>query len=116
VAAEGDRIQVDLGGWALRARRRGELSGQVLAVFRPEAVALTGEELGGSEATVGEAVVVSREFLGAVLRYRLRLDDGRVIHLDEHKPDAARLRKEGVRVRFVVRPDDVMLFPLEERE
>jgi len=83
-------------------------------VFRPEALSLAVAESGDSDATVGEAVVVSREFLGAVLRYRLRLDDGRLIHLDEHKPDAARLRKEGVRVRFTVRPDDVMLFPLEE--
>ena len=114
IAAEGDRPQVDVGGWTLRARRRDGLAGQVLAVFRPEALSLAAEESGGSDATVGEAVVVSREFLGAVLRYRLRLDDGRLIHLDEHKPDAARLRKEGVRVRFVVQPDDVMLFPLED--
>ena len=83
-------------------------------MFRPEALSLAAEGPGGTNATIGEAVVVSREFLGAVLRYRLRLDDGRVIHLDEHKPDAARLRKEGVRVRFAVQPDDVMLFPLEE--
>jgi hypothetical protein len=39
--------------------------------------------------------------------------DGSQIHLDEHKPDAARLRKEGERVRFAVQPQDVMLFPTE---
>jgi len=114
VAADGDRPRVDLGGWTLYARRRDGIAGNVLAVFRPEALSLAAEGPGGSDATIGEAVVVSREFLGAVLRYRLRLDDGRLIHLDEHKPDAARLRKEGVRVRFAVQPDDVMLFPLEE--
>jgi iron(III) transport system ATP-binding protein len=114
VASEGERSQVDIGGWLLWARRRDGLAGKALAVFRPEALSLAGEDAGSSDATIGEAVVVSREFLGAVLRYRLRLDDGHQIHLDEHKPDAARLRPEGVRVRFVVRPEDVMLFPLEE--
>jgi len=113
--AEGEWVRVDVGGWMLRARRRGGLAGQVLAVFRPEALSLTGDDLGSSQATIGEATVVSREFLGAVLRYRLKLDDGRLIHLDEHKPDAARLRPEGVRVRFALRPEDVMLFPIEER-
>lgn len=114
VAADGDRPRVDLGGWALRARRRDGHTGKVLAVFRPEALSLAAEESGDSEVAFGEAVVVSREFLGAVLRYRLRLDDGRLIHLDEHKPGAARLRKEGLRVRFMLRPDDMVLFPLEE--
>jgi iron(III) transport system ATP-binding protein len=115
MATEGDWARVDVGGWTLRARRRDGLAEKVLAVFRPEALSLAGEETGSLGTTIGEATVVSREFLGAVLRYRLRLDDGRLIHLDEHKPDAGRLRKEGVRVRFAVRPDDVMLFPLEER-
>ncbi len=114
VVAAGDRPRVDVGGWSLDARRSDGLTGRVLAVFRPEALSLAVVESGGADANVGEAVVVSREFLGAVLRYRLRLDDGRLIHLDEHKPDAARLHKEGVRVRFMVRPDDVMLFPREE--
>jgi hypothetical protein len=57
--------------------------------------------------------VVNWEFLGAILRYRLRLADGSLIHLDEHKPDPARLRKEGALVRFGLRPADVMLFPAE---
>ncbi len=114
VGCEGGRSRVDVSGWTLWAHRRDDLVGPVLAVFRPEAVSLVSEEPRPSDATIGEGVVVSREFLGAVLRYRLRLDDGRLIHLDEHKPDAARLRKEGVRVCFVVRPEDVMLFPLEE--
>jgi ABC-type Fe3+/spermidine/putrescine transport system ATPase subunit len=86
---------------------------RVLAVFRPEAVELLRdgpEHPGGTE---GEGVVVNREFLGAILRYRLRLADGSLIHLDEHKPDPANLRKEGERVHFAVRPEDVMLFPAE---
>jgi iron(III) transport system ATP-binding protein len=114
VATDGDRPQVEFGGWTTRARPRDGLAGQVLAVFRPEALSLATEAPGGPDASAGEAVVVSREFLGAVLRYRLRLDDGRLIYLDEHKPDATRLRGEGVRVRFTVQPEAVMLFPVEE--
>jgi iron(III) transport system ATP-binding protein len=109
VGEEGDWARVEAGGWSLRARRPAGLAGGVLAVFRPEAVSLRADGQGGT----GEAVVVSREFLGAVLRYRLRLPDGALIHLDEHKPDAARLRQEGERVVVAVSPADVMLFPLE---
>jgi iron(III) transport system ATP-binding protein len=114
VRADERWMHVDVGGWTVRGRCRDGLSGTVLAVFRPEAVSLTGDQPAGPDATTGEARVVSWEFLGAVLRYRLRLDDGRQFHLDEHKPDAARLRNEGARVRFQVRADDVMLFPAEE--
>jgi iron(III) transport system ATP-binding protein len=105
---------VRIGDWTLRARPADGLSGSALAVFRPEALALVPEGHDAAGATVGEAVVVSREFLGAVLRYRLRLPGGALIHLDEHKPDAARLRPEGTQVRFAVRPEDVMLFPAED--
>jgi iron(III) transport system ATP-binding protein len=115
VDADGEWMRVDVGGWTVRGRRRDGVSGKTLVVFRPEALSLVGEQHAGPDANIGEAVVVGWEFLGAVLRYRLRLDDGRQFHLDEHKPDAARLHKEGVRVRFQVRADDVMLFPAEER-
>jgi len=113
VGTEGEWARVEIGGWMLRARRAGVAAGQVLAVFRPEAVELLPEGGNIPGATLGEGVVANREFLGAILRYRLRLADGSLIHLDEHKPDPARLRKEGERVRFGVRPADVMLFPAE---
>jgi iron(III) transport system ATP-binding protein len=111
VETEGPWARVEIGGWTLRTRRADVATGRTLAVFRPEAVELLSEGVRPPGATVGEGVVVNREFLGSVLRYRLRLADGSQIHLDEHKPDAARLRKEGERVRFAVRPEDVLLFP-----
>ena len=112
---DGEWASVLIGDWTLRARRADGVTGSVLAVFRPEALSLLVDGREGGGGTIGEAAVVSREFLGAVLRYRLRLDDGALIHLDEHKPDAARLMPEGTRVRFAVRPEDVMLFPTKER-
>jgi ABC-type Fe3+/spermidine/putrescine transport system ATPase subunit len=113
VGADGQWIRVDIGGWMLRARRGEASAARMLVVFRPEAVELLREGRDCPGATVGEGMVVNREFLGAVLRYRLRLEDGSLIHLDQHKPDPARLLKEGERVRFAVRPEDVMLFPAE---
>ena len=110
---DGEWVRLDIGGWMLRARRAEGVSGRALVVFRPEAVELLPEGGNVSGATLGEGVVINREFLGAILRYRLRLADGSLIHLDEHKPDPARLRKEGERVRFAVRPNDVMLFPAD---
>ena len=72
-----------------------------------------GTGLGNAVAGIrtGEGDIVSREFLGSVFRYRIRLGGGSLIHLDEHKPAAATLRREGERVRFLLRPADVMLFP-----
>ena len=113
VGTEGEWACVEIGGWMLRTRRADVAAGLALAVFRPEAVDLLSEGGDCPGATLGEGVVVNREFLGAILRYRFRLADGSQIHVDEHKPDAARLRKEGERVRFAVRPEDVMLFPTE---
>ncbi len=104
---------VEIGDWKVRARRTDAAAGRMLVVFRPEAGTLLSEGGDCPGATLGEGVVVNREFLGAVLRYRLRLADGSLIHLDEHKPDASRLRKEGERVRFALRPEDVMLFPAD---
>jgi iron(III) transport system ATP-binding protein len=116
VGADGPWARVDIGGWMLRTRRAEAVAGRMLVVFRPEAVDLLPEGGDCPGATLGEGVVVNQEFLGAILRYRLRLADGSLIHLDEHKPDPAGLRKEGERVRFAVRPADVMLFPLDSTD
>jgi len=115
VARDAEGATVDVAGWRLRARPVQGGGDRVLVVFRPEAVALLPGESGAAGPTVGEGEIVSREFLGAVIRYRLRLPGGFLIHLDEHKPAAATLKNEGQRVRFLVRPEDVMLFPAKDR-
>jgi iron(III) transport system ATP-binding protein len=109
-----DETVVDIAGWRLHGRPVPDREERVLVVFRPEAVTLLPGEPGSAGPTIGEGEVVSREFLGAVLRYRLRLPGGFLIHLDEHKPSAATLKSEGERVRFLVRPEDVMLFPAKD--
>jgi iron(III) transport system ATP-binding protein len=107
-------VSVDVVGWRLQARSMCGSGSRVLVLFRPEAVTLLAGDAGTASPTVGEGEVVSREFLGAVLRYRLRLPGGFLIHLDEHKPAAATLKQEGERVRFLVRPEDVLLFPAKD--
>ncbi len=114
VERTGEWTGVDISGWRLYARPADALGERALAVFRPEAATLLrdGEEAAGP--TLGEGDIVSREFLGSVFRYRIRLGGGFLIHLDEHKPAAATLRREGERVRFLLRPEDVMLFPARD--
>jgi iron(III) transport system ATP-binding protein len=104
---------VDVSGWRLFARPADALGDRALAVFRPEAATLLRDDERPPGPTVGEGEILSREFLGSVFRYRIRLDGGALIHLDEHKPAAATLRREGERVRFLLSPADVMLFPAE---
>jgi len=115
VERRADGMCVDVAGWRLHTRPMDGAGERVLVVFRPEAATLLAGEPGPAGATVGEGEVVGREFLGAVLRYRLRLPGGFLIHLDEHKPVAASLRNEGERLRFLVRPEDVMVFPAKDR-
>ncbi len=110
----GDWTCVDVSGWRLCGRPAAGLGDRVLAVFRPEAAALLGEGDPPPGPTIGEGEVVSREFLGSVFRYGVRLAGGALIRLDEHKPTAATLRREGEKVRFLLRPADVMLFPPED--
>jgi iron(III) transport system ATP-binding protein len=110
----GDWTCVDVSGWRLCGRAAAGLGDRVLAVFRPEAATLLGEGDPPPGPTIGEGEVVSREFLGSIFRYRVRLAGGPLIHLDEHKPAAATLRREGEKVRFLLRPADVMLFPPED--
>jgi iron(III) transport system ATP-binding protein len=115
VARGAEGTTVEVAGWRLHGRPVQGGGERLLVVFRPEAVTLCAGEAVGAGPTIGEGEVVSREFLGSVLRYRLRLPGGYLIHLDEHKPSAETLKSEGERVRFLVRPEDVMLFPAEDQ-
>jgi ABC-type Fe3+/spermidine/putrescine transport system ATPase subunit len=94
----------------------------VVAIVRPEAVAiasaLTPEGLGGlldegAGRNAVEGVVESREYLGAVLRYAVRVGAGMVMAADVHKPDAGALRQEGERVRLIFSSADVLVYPAE---
>ncbi len=114
VERTGEWTGVDVSGWRLYARPADALGDRALAVFRPEAATLLRDGEGAAGPTLGEGDIVSREFLGSVFRYRIRLAGGFLIHLDEHKPAAATLRREGERVRFILRPADVMLFPARD--
>jgi len=108
VARDGRRVTVEAGG--LRVEGDTELPGpRVLAVFRPEAVLL--DE--GGRALAGEGRLVSAEFLGAILRCRIRTDAGALIVADVHKPAGRAARPEGQAVRFAVASEDVRFFPAE---
>jgi ABC-type Fe3+/spermidine/putrescine transport system ATPase subunit len=108
VARTGRRATVEAGG--LRLEGETDLPGpRVLVVFRPEAVLLDGE---GPAA--GEGRLVAAEFLGAVLRCRIRTAAGAVIVADLHKPTGRADRPEGQALRLAVAPGDLRFFPAEE--
>ena len=111
VGHAGEDAVVEVGPWRLTARA-GVAAGRVTAVFRPEAVGLLadGEERPGWN--VCEGAVAGREYLGAVLRYGVRLAGGTVVYADVHKPNPHQLRKEGERVRIAFAPGDVLLYPV----
>jgi len=113
IGQAGAHAVLDVHGWRLLAPR--VAAGRVTAVVRPEAVALLadGDERPGWN--VAEGTVVSREYLGAVLRYGLRLASGQVVYADVHKPDPQQLRKEGERLRLGFAPADVLVYPAEGR-
>jgi hypothetical protein len=57
--------------------------------------------------------VLSREFLGAVLRCQIRTPGGLTVVADLHKPTARDAATEDTPMRFAVDPGDVRLFPVE---
>jgi len=72
-----------------------------------------------TDRTLGREVAIkvlppsTREYLGAVLRYGVRVAGGALIAADVHKPDPRALREEGERVRIGFAPADVLLYPAE---
>ena len=111
VARAGRGVTVDAGGWTLH----GETDlpdARLLAVFRPEAVRLLPEPEALAGPGIGEGHILSREFLGAVLRCGIRTTTGATIVADLHKPTARDADKEGVPVRFAVDAADVRFFPV----
>ncbi len=111
VARTESRVVLDLQGWRVAAGG-GAPDGPVTAVFRPEAVRLLAETDPLPDWNGCEGVVVGREYLGAILRYGIRVATGSVIYADVHKPDPHHLRKEGERVRVAFAPGDVLVFPV----
>jgi ABC-type Fe3+/spermidine/putrescine transport system ATPase subunit len=110
VARSGRRATVEAGDLRLQSDTD-VAAARVHAVFRPEAVRLL--HGGDAGAGSGEGRVLSREFLGAVLRCQIRTPAGVTIVADLHKPTARDAEKEDAPVRFAVDPADVRLFPVE---
>ena len=105
------RVVLDVEGWRIVAC--GEAPGtRVTAVFRPEAVSLVTDAAPAQN--LSDGVVVSREYLGAVLRYGIRVPTGAILYADVHKPDPRQLRKEGEPVRLAFAAEDVLLYPRGE--
>jgi iron(III) transport system ATP-binding protein len=112
VAREGRRVTVEAGGLHLAGDT--DLPGaRLLAVFRPEAVQLHAPSAALPGRAGGEGRLAGAEFLGAVLRCRIRTGAGALILVDVHKPTGRAEMMEGQPLRFTVDPADVRFFPAE---
>ena len=110
-ARSGRQVTVDAPGFSLRGET--DLAdARLLAVFRPEAVRLLPPGPDPPETGAGDGRIVSREFLGAVLRCAIRTADGTSIVADLHKPAAADTAGDARPVRFAVAAEDVRFFPV----
>jgi iron(III) transport system ATP-binding protein len=112
VERAGRRVVLDVGGWWLEAET--DLAeARLTAVFRPEAVRVIADLEGATDRRVGGGRVVTREYLGAVLRCGIRTTAGAMLLADVHKPTLRDVEKEGAPVRFTVDPADVMFYLTE---
>ena len=111
LARSGHRVSVETAGGRLEGET--DLPGpRVLAVFRPEAVQLIAADAPAAGGT-GEGQLVGAEFLGAVLRCRIRTRAGALIVADIHKPTGRVTMLEGQPMRFAISPGDVRFFPAD---
>ncbi len=112
VERAGRRVVLDVGGWWLEAET--DLAGaRLTAVFRPEAVRVLTDREAAADRRLGEGRVVTREYLGAVLRCGIRTAAGTVLLADVHKPALRDVEKDAAPVLFTVDPGDVLLYRAE---
>jgi putative spermidine/putrescine transport system ATP-binding protein len=105
---------VDVGGLALVATGTGAWpAGAVGAIaVRPERIRLA-PAAGGAGATENGVAGTVEEciFRGALRRYRVRLDPGRVWSVDEPATGGPPSAAPGATVRLTWRPEDCLLLP-----
>ncbi len=117
VACDGSEIGLSVGPLTLYAPFMGDVLplGQSASFsVRPErlriqAVAVDREP----KRNVYDATVEHHDYLGAVVRYYLRLGDGLIIKVDEHNVSGVRYRP-GEEVSVEIPPDDCFVLPLAD--
>jgi iron(III) transport system ATP-binding protein len=112
--AGGARIFATGFGERWRVRANGAAGASVCIGVRPEALALeagagAGEGWNSMAGTVTEAA-----YLGAIVRYQVRVADDLAVTAEIHNPDFAAIRSVGDRVRLWFAADRAVLLPGEE--
>jgi spermidine/putrescine transport system ATP-binding protein len=98
VACDGAEVVISLGPLTIRAPITGEVPppGQRASFsVRPERLRLQPGGDRGTRRNVYAATVENHDYLGAVVQYYLRLDDGLIIKVDEHNVSGVRYRPGG---------------------
>jgi len=116
VACDGSEIVISLGPLTLHAPVTGEAPpppGQRASFsVRPERLRIQSGEAGrGTTRNVYAATVEHHDYLGAVVRYYLRLADELIVKVDEHNVSGVRYRT-GEEVRVEIPPDDCFVLPV----
>src|SRR5689334_22726663 len=113
VASDATEMVISLGPLTVRAPANADVAVGRSASFsvRPERLRIQPRHVAGTSAcNVYEATVEDHDYLGAVVRYYLRLADGLSVKVDEHNVAGIRHRS-GEAVALEIPPDDCFVLP-----
>jgi len=113
VASDTTEMVISLGPLTVRAPANADVAVGRSASFsvRPERLRIQPRHVAGTSAcNVYEATVEDHDYLGAVVRYYLRLADGLSVKVDEHNVAGIRHRS-GEAVALEIPPDDCFVLP-----
>jgi spermidine/putrescine ABC transporter ATP-binding subunit len=117
VESDASEVAIALGPLTLRAPLIGDvprIGASASFSVRPERLRI--QPPGGGRETrrnVYDATVEDHDYLGAVVRYYLRLGDGLMVKVDEHNVSGVRYRS-GETVTVEIPPDDCFVLPLAD--
>jgi ABC-type Fe3+/spermidine/putrescine transport system ATPase subunit len=117
VASDACEVAIALGPLTLYAPLTGDvprLGGSASFSVRPERLRIQSRGVDReTKRNVYDATVEDHDYLGAVVRYYLRLGDGLLVKVDEHNVSGVRYRS-GETVTVEIPPDDCFVLPAAE--
>ena len=117
VASDASEVAIALGPLTLYAPLNGDIpriGGSASFSVRPERLRIQPRGVDReTKRNVYDATIEDHDYLGAVVRYYLRLGDGLMVKVDEHNVSGVRYRS-GETVTVEIPPDDCFVLPVAD--